>query len=141
MALENSRETALLKQYHVEKGGRLYIEVSIGGKAPELWEGVASRRWIDGVRLAHEDNAWLARERTDFLELLGADVPELIEIKTTLNRGVIGQILVAEEMFKAQFKVREVKLIILCEKGDVALEWFCRQKRIEVWKPKQLPKT
>ncbi len=64
-------------------------------------------------------------------------IPELIEIKWELNRGVIGQALVAVELFKVKYQVAQVQPVILCTKVDAALKWFCDQQGIIVWSPKE----
>jgi hypothetical protein len=59
---------------------------------------------------------------------------EIIEIKTNLNRLVIGQIIVGEYMFKKKYNVDKIIKTILYHKGDGALETFCKENGINLVK-------
>jgi hypothetical protein len=59
---------------------------------------------------------------------------ELVEIKTKLNRGVIGQILVGEYLFKKKFNANKVIKAILYHIGDEALEEYCKDNNIKLIK-------
>ena len=57
---------------------------------------------------------------------------EVIEVKQNLNRPVIGQVIAGKDMFEKQYKRRNVKMVIVCSKGDSALEWVCKKQKIKV---------
>ncbi len=63
--------------------------------------------------------------------ILGQPI-ELIEIKRKLNRPVIGQVIAGAEMFKKDYQSGKINRIVLCNEGDSALEWVCKQRDIEV---------
>ena len=141
MKLNESAETMLLLQYLAQTnvGGRIYAEVPIGRHSnSNLWSDQCSTRRIDGVRLTVEPNESQIVSypscHAEFLLQIKHHTPELIEVKRSLNRGVIGQVLVAEDLFKAQYKVSKVKLVIVCKRGDSALEWACQLRNILVVK-------
>jgi len=45
---------------------------------------------------------------------------------------VIGQIIAGVDMFERQYKVKPDRLVVLCAKGDSALEWVCEKRGISV---------
>jgi hypothetical protein len=139
MRLKEAIETQMLEQYLAEVGGRIYAEVPIGRHPnSHFWSQPCAIRRIDGVRVPLEPSetsvVHFQSNHSDFLAQIQQHVPELIEVKGGLNRGVIGQVLVAENLFKAQYKVPEVKLVVICKRGDSALEWACQERNIKVVK-------
>ena len=64
--------------------------------------------------------------------LLAIQLEALVEIKTDLKRGVIGQIIVGEYLFKKKFNANNVSLAILYHIGGELLEMFCREKGIRL---------
>lgn len=93
-------------------------------------------RRIDGVRLADCSNAkgiyHFRGAKDNFMRLIHECSIELIEVKQKLNRLVIGQIIAGVDMFERQYKVKPDRLVVLCAKGDSALEWVCEKRGISV---------
>jgi hypothetical protein len=57
---------------------------------------------------------------------------EVIEVKSSLNRPVIGQAIAGRDMFERNYEPRTVEPVVVCGSGDPALEWVCRQNGIRV---------
>jgi len=134
-------EDKLLSQYWEAQGGRLHVEVPIGGQGGEgRWPKGCRRRRIDGVRfvglprnLTFHSEFNSASTRDD-LAKSDAEGIEIIDVKRKLDRLVMGQVLVAQDMFERQYGVRPAKLPVVCGGTDPGLEWVCKEKRgISVW--------
>ena len=129
-------EEDLLKLYCSEFRGTSFPEVSIGNK--EIFGKNSTDRRLDIVRIENDIYKWFRNynENKDyFLQLLKMDrIIEIVEIKTKLNRTVIGQIIVGEFMFKKKFNVKNVTKAILYHVGDDALELFCNENNIKLIK-------
>jgi hypothetical protein len=137
----NSKNTALnendlLKLYCTHHPGFTFTEVSIGDK--KLFRKNSKNRRIDMVRIHNDHNRVILKyshEKELFAKLLNENYEiEIIEIKTNLNRLVIGQIIVGEYMFKKKYDVDEIIKTILYHKGDEALETFCKENGINLVK-------
>ena len=133
-----SLEDELLRAYWLQVGGRLYLEVPIGGPGgPGDWPPGSKIRRIDCVRVGRAD---AQREgivrfsdcREEFGKVIGHGPVELIEAKKKLNRLVIGQVIAGADMFKRQYRLDQFDTVIVCEEGDPALEWVCHQRGILV---------
>ena len=126
-------EKDLLQLYCLKHEGTSFTEVSVGN---QLIAKNSTDRRLDIVRIENEVNKChrpYGKYKKDFQDIVkdGYRI-ELVEIKTKLNRGVIGQILVGEYLFKKKFNVRKVSLAILYHIGDELLEMFCKDKGIRL---------
>jgi hypothetical protein len=133
-----TNEDHLLQRYHEQVGGTIYVEVPIGGPGGMGdWPAESSIRRLDGVRLVQPDGVELQvlrhrPNRSLFLEELEAAAEvEIIEVKSSLNRLVIGQAIAGADMFKRQYLV-DPKPVIVVGVGDKALEWVCEERDIHV---------
>jgi hypothetical protein len=122
-------ENDLLKIYCTHHTGVTFTEVSIGDK--NIFGKDSKDRRIDMVRIDNDSKIFRLKycnNKEFFMDLIrsGRYKIELIEIKTKLNRLVIGQIIVGEYMFRRKFKVNNTIKTILYHKGDEALELFCK---------------
>jgi len=122
-------ENDLLKLYCLEHNGTSFTEVSVGNKA--IAKNSTDRR-LDIVRIENDVYKRQQKYREDkvhFQDIVkNKHKIELVEIKTKLNRNVIGQILVGEYLFKKKFNVKNVSIAILYHVGDELLEMFCKDK-------------
>lgn len=59
----------------------------------------------------------------------------MIEVKTKLNRPVIGQVIAGADMVRLEFAPEEVRRVVVCGIRDPALEKVCSGRGIEVWFP------
>ena len=131
-------EDRLLCAYWSKAGGRIYLEVPIGGSGgPGDWPPGSKIRRIDGVRVEntesqHEGLVRFGDHREEFCQVIRDKPVELIEVKEKLDRFVIGQVIAGADMFKRQYGTDTVEPVILCGEGDPALEWVCQQRGILV---------
>jgi len=100
-----STEDYLLRSYWQRVGGRLYVEVPIGGPGgPGQWPLGCTRRRLDGVRLSRVEDPAIVRFSTrEFGERVRSADAELIEVKRCLNRPVIDQIIAGRDMFGREY--------------------------------------
>jgi len=126
-------EEDLLRLYCLKHTGISFTEVSIGNKT--IAKNSTDRR-LDIVRIENESykrRQQYGKDKEYFQEMVKEKHKiELVEIKTKLNRCVIGQILVGEYLFKKKFNVKNVTLAILYHIGDELLEMFCKDKGIRL---------
>jgi hypothetical protein len=142
--MENSRswkpktkEDMLLHAYWKKIGGIIYTEVPIGGPGGRgKWPIRCTQRRLDGVRIVtrKKEIRKYVKPDDDFIKLIVNFPVEIIEIKKTLNRPAIGQIIAGNDMFAREYKVAPKKQIILCSVGDSALEWVCAKRKISIEK-------
>lgn len=111
-----------------DRPGRVYVEVPIG-KSP----GRRPRR-IDAVRFDGLPDAIRYFDRAAFDADIRAHPAELIEVKRTLNRAVIGQLVVAHELARTEWKsdMDALRLVALVTDVDPALVPLCETFDIDV---------
>ena len=132
-----SGEDRLLQKYWKSVGGRIYVEVLIGGPGgPGKWPPGCTTRRIDGVRLDVYDREpgiffFTGNQKHFRDDLKQSRSVEIIEVKSSLNRPVIGQALAGIDMFEREYGV-EGKPVVVCGKNDTALEWVCQKRNIRV---------
>jgi len=123
-------EDGWLRRYldGLDERGRTYVEVPIGGAAGRT-------RRIDAVRFPGLEGGVRYFDRSSF----DADVQrhhcEVIEVKRTLNRAVIGQLIVAREVAATEWSrdpSKRLDLIALVTESDPALEPICQRNGIAV---------
>jgi len=130
----DERRQVLLK-YWEKVGGTLYEEVRVGKRGLG-----AEPRWIDAVRIPDGERRTERFERgvkeEEFkLRISGAEV-EVVEAERRLNRGVIGQAMVAKHLLEMEHDGTMAVPIIACGEGDAQLEKVCRVMGIRVWTAK-----
>lgn len=123
-------EDHLLKKYHDDNPGSLYLEVSVSF----ISEPVKARR-IDGVLIPGATNR-VYPQTSYSIEQFGENVKgktvHLIEAKRGLGRYVIGQILVGESLLKHVYKPTEIVMVALGGEGNPDIEWFCNNNKIKL---------
>jgi hypothetical protein len=127
-------EKDLLRLYCLQHDGTSFSEVSVGNQTNK--KNSTDRR-LDIVRIENDHYKWYrqyAKDKDYFRDIVGNKMykVELVEIKTKINRCVIGQILVGEYLFKKKFNVEKASLAILYHIGDDLLEMFCKEKGIRL---------
>lgn len=132
-----TKEDILLHTYWKKVGGIIYTEVPIGGHGGRgQWPIGCRQRRLDGVRIVtrKKEIRKYVKPDDDFMNLIANFPVEIIEIKDTLNRPAIGQIIAGNDMFAREYKVGPKKQVILCSVGDSALEWVCAKRKINIEK-------
>jgi len=135
--MARTSEDTLLEQYWRQQGGRLYVEVPIGGPGGSgQWPDACIVRRLDGVlfQVCEEPEAifWFGAAKAEFELDLRSLPAELIEVKPALNRGAIGQAVAGRHMFRRQYGLKPGRTTILCRTTDSALEWVCGEEGIRV---------
>jgi hypothetical protein len=125
-----SSEDYLLQGDWQRVGGRVYVEVPIGGSdGPKEWAGGSSRRRLDGVRLpGASDPAILRFSSEAFHQRVRSEPLELIEVKRSLNRPVIGQVIAGRHIYTRQYGGTVVRSVVVCGQSDSALKSVCQDK-------------
>jgi hypothetical protein len=138
------KETLMLEEYRLRVGGRIFAEVPVGGvtfsgsHTPGGWPSGAARR-IDGIRLAStaEDSEivyfdWYEDDFYKRIRCLRDTEVELIEVKTKLIRGAIGQVIAGTDLFEKEYRVKVDRSTIVHTKGKTipSLEWVCVRRGI-----------
>jgi len=137
-------ENHLLTGYWKDVGGIMVPEVHIGDTGPTAWPAGSRSRQIDGVRFStdyrDEINTPTAFSQAQLQNIVSDRHVEVIEVKQSLGRPVIGQAIAAREMFERDYAPRTVEPVVVCGRGDPALEWVCRQNgiRVEIVEPAEL---
>jgi len=100
------------------------------------WPSGCTTRRIDGVRLEVNDREpgiffFTGNQKHFRDELKLSQTVEIIEVKSSLNRPVIGQALAGIDMFEREYDVKGIPVVV-CGKNDSALEWVCQKRNIRV---------
>lgn len=129
-------EDRWLRRYldRLEDRGRVYVEVPIGG-------GGGHTRRIDAVRFGGLAGGVRYYQQADFDADVRQHSCEIIEVKKTLNRAVIGQLIVARDLASTEWPhdpSAELSLLALVTQSDNALEPICRRHGIRIEKVDRL---
>jgi transposase-like protein len=110
--------------------GAVHVEVRIGEA-----KGGSARR-IDAVRFPQLDNRIRRYRREEFFaDLPGSSRIELIEVKSELDRTIIGQLVAAAELAHEEWGLRpsrKLRLVALVVEVDASLESVCRTYGIRI---------
>lgn len=137
-------ENRLLMGYWQQVGGTIMTEVETGGGGPSNWPAGSSRRQIDGLRFRSEYrdeiNSQTAFSQTQLREIVQDRHVEIIEVKQSLGRPVIGQAIAGRDLFERDYSPATTESVVVCGSGDPALEWVCRRNgiRVEITEPGEL---
>lgn len=123
-------EDKLISQYIKKHPGVVFLEVPI-----YLRNRSENARRIDALILP--DNETTIYERGSYsTDDLGNRVCNksitIIEVKRSLNRPVIGQILIGKSIIEEMLEPSEVNMTVVVGKGDSDLEDYCRKVGINV---------
>jgi hypothetical protein len=138
---KRSREDWLLLKYWREVGGVLFTEVPIRRDGPRQCPPGAKSRRIDGVRIIAPKPSlpdgmytFSRRENRRTVEdlIAGARV-EVIEVKRSLDRPVIGQVIAGADLLEMEYAPAQVDPVVVCAVGDAALEAVCKRRGIAVF--------
>jgi hypothetical protein len=151
MSLENwkpidkrSYEDKLLLKYWQKFGGVIFTEVLVGRGGLLQWANGAKRRKIDGVRIVSSTYMMTPPDiitfnkginAQEFQQLIAGAKVEVIEVKYSLGRPVLGQVIFGADLLEMEYKPTHIKQVVICEVGDPVLEMLCKKRNIEVWIP------
>ena len=131
-------EDKLIFEYSEKNPGNYYLEVPIGSsRGNGNWPKKSGIRRIDAINIKNSssDNKIFGQKEfsyDDFQKTVSNKSVELIEAKQKLNRLVIGQVIAGYDMFEREYDPQDIEMVILCGKGDPALEWVCEKRNIKV---------
>lgn len=129
-------EDRLLTGYWNRVGGVIVTEVHVVGSGASNLSSGSGRRRLDGLRFRSEYrdeiNTPTTFSQAQLLEIVGDRHVEVIEVKQTLNRPVIGQAIAGRDLFERDYDPGTVEPVVVCGSGDPALEWICRRNGIRV---------
>ena len=114
----------------------MYLEVPIGGPGGDGdWPAGCTVRRLDAVRILSSSEpdiaVRLSSARDAFVKDLARFPAELLEVKRSLNRTAIGQVVAGRRMFERQYGARPT-VAVVCAASDSALEWVCSEEAIAV---------
>jgi hypothetical protein len=138
-------EDRLLHQYWQDVGGAIYTEVVVGCGGRFQWPAGSTKRRIDGVRFiiptddrSHISSFGSRNAGKRFRELIeGAEI-ELLEVKKSLSRLVLGQVIIGADMLELDYAPAKVQLVVVCGRAEPGLELICKRRNIKVWKPSHM---
>ena len=120
----------------------------MGRGGAKQWPAGAKPRRIDGVRVASPEPETRPPDITifrkgsnsrEFEQLVrGAEV-EVIEVKRSLDRVVLGQVIIGADLLEMEYEPRNVAQVVVCEDTDPVLEAVCDRRGIKVWTSNQWP--
>ncbi len=130
-----SKEDFVLADYFAQNPGLYFAEVPVGNPGSFPWSPPTNPRKIDAVKIIDSDfrNGGIfnsGNDITNLKEVFRLKKIQLIEAKQQLNRTVIGQLLVAKELFKEQYQPKEISLVAVVNENisDGALVWVCKNR-------------
>lgn len=137
-------EDELLLKYWQEVGSLIFAEVIVGkGGTRKKWPKDAKPRRIDAVRIsatthAYPDDDIFTFDKTSSHvlreKITGANI-EVIEIKRSLDRVVLGQVIIGADLLELEYAPATIEQTVLCKEGDPVLEYVCDKRGIKVWRP------
>ena len=137
-------ENRLLVGYWKQVGGTMVTEVETGASGPSKWPSGSKKRQIDALRVSseyrNEINSQTSFSQAQLREIVHDRHVEVIEVKQSLGRPVIGQAIAGRDMFERDYGPRTTEPVVVCGGGDPALEWVCRRNgiRVEIVEPDKL---
>lgn len=121
-------ENRLLVGYWKRVGGTVVTEVETGASGPSNWPSDSGRRKVDGLRFRSqyrdEISSQTSFSRAQLRDIVRDRHVEIIEIKRTLGRPVIGQAIAGRDLFARDYNPSTTEPVVVCEEGDPALDGF-----------------
>ena len=60
---------------------------------------------------------------------------QVIEIKRSLDRVVLGQVIIGADLLELEYAPATIEQTVVCEEGDPVLKCVCDKRGIKVWRP------
>ncbi len=115
-------EDRLLRSYWKKVRGIIFAQVPVEG------------RRVDGVRISVSTAGEIRKfNSSEFRRLVTDQNVEVIEIKMSLNRGVIGQAIVGKVLLEIDYQWTKATAVVVCKEGDDFLQRACRKLGVRVW--------
>lgn len=123
-------EDYLLKRYLDENPGKLFLEVPVS----VLSKSDTARR-IDGILIPGNTTGIYPQGSYNSQHLykeFEGQVIHLLEAKSSLDRYLVGQVLVGESLLKRVSNPSEIINVAVCGGGNSDIEWYCKENNIQV---------
>jgi hypothetical protein len=137
-------EDELLLKYWRKVGGVIFTEVLVGRGGLRQWPDGAKPRRIDGVRIVSASHTKVPSDivtfdkwanAQDFEKVVAGAKAEVVEIKYSLDRVVLGQVIIGADLLEMEYAPAKINQVVVCEVGDPVLEMVCKKRGIKVWMP------
>jgi len=134
-------EDKLLLKYWRKERGLIVTEVRVGKGGIRQWPHGAKSRFIDAIRITHRGPKKMPADifafnkinnNHEFAKLVKGAKVEVVEAKRKLNRLVLGQAIVGEDLLRLEFRPGGVRQVVVCAEGDPVLEYICKKRQIKV---------
>ncbi len=140
---KRTNEDNMLLKYWEKTGGRIYTEVFVGRGGIQKYARGEKPRRIGGVQIIAPNQTddiisfYKNKNLHEFqLDLSGEVVKvNVLEMKRSLDRFVLGQVMVGADLLEMEYNLTHVGQIAICEFSDPVLEAVCKNRNIEVWIP------
>lgn len=140
---KRTNEDNMLLKYWEKTGGRIYTEVFVGRGGIQKYARGEKPRRIDGVQIFAPDltddilSFYKNKNLLEFQKDVSGEgiVVNVLEAKRSLDRIVLGQVMVGADLLEMEYHLTHVGQIAICEFGDPVLEAVCKNRNIEVWIP------
>ena len=138
---KRSHEDRLLLEHWREVGGVLFTEVPTGRDGPRQWSPGAKPRRIDVVWIVAPAptlpggiyTSSRRENRRTAEDLIAGARCDVIEVKHTLDRPVLGQVIVGADLLAMEYVPAEVDQVVVREVGYPVLEAVCERRVIVVF--------
>jgi hypothetical protein len=133
-------ENRLIHAYHQAVGGRLWLEVGVvRPRGPHAWPPGSRLRFIDGVVVLDTrgpTTRWSVAAAGQFHDEVRGHEVHLLEAKESLGRYVIGQSIVAVDLFTLDYPNHgELDTLCVVARADPTMRWAAEQHGVGVWMP------
>ncbi|KXB07794.1 hypothetical protein AKJ56_02340 [candidate division MSBL1 archaeon SCGC-AAA382N08] len=130
MANFSTPEDKLLEKYWDQNPGKLFKEVEVGRVKNEK-----CKQKVDAVLIPQKEKEVYCEHDFNLRELkeeVEGESVKIIEVKSKLNRAVIGQVEVGKYLMSSNFNCGEISPMIVCSETQAGLRKYCDYKDIEV---------
>lgn len=123
-------EDELLEQHLAGESGAVFVEVPIGGASD------SADRFIDAIRIIDRPSEMRYYHRGRFARQRADRPLEIIEVKKSLNRTVVGQLIVGRDLVRRGWGgLGDLDAVAVVGRDDVRIRRLCEQEygiRVEV---------
>jgi hypothetical protein len=127
-------EDGLFLEYWQALGGLIFAEVPVGrdGHGVRIVPPESEKTPSDIVAFSR------GRDAKRFEELAtGAEV-EVLEVKRSLDRYVLGQVIIGADLLEMEYAPSKIDQVVICNQDDPVLKRVCDKRGIRVWMPPKL---
>ena len=137
-------EDELLLKYWQKANGVIFTEVLVGRGGRRQWPDSAKPRRIDGIRIVSSAYKKIPSDivtfdkranAQEFEQIITGAKVEVIEVKYSLDRVVLGQVIVGADLLEMEYAPVKINQVVVCEVGDPVLEIVCKKRGIKIWTP------